>query len=107
MSVFICILMLIPGSTVLTEINDADVIKSPLFWWFFGTIAIFKISTVVSTVMEDTICVQLLGKKLFIILLLLLFNLNRSRRTGWFTLKSKSSHDIQLFLIGTHCKRVE
>lgn len=63
MSIFISILMLIPGSAVQTEINDADVISSPLFWWFFGTIAIFKISIVISTVMEDTICVHLLGKK--------------------------------------------
>ncbi|KAL5236076.1 hypothetical protein ACI65C_003486 [Semiaphis heraclei] len=60
MSIFISILMLIPGSAVQTEINDADVISSPLFWWFFGTIAIFKISIVISTVMEDTICVHLL-----------------------------------------------
>ncbi|XP_060874397.1 major facilitator superfamily domain-containing protein 6-like isoform X3 [Metopolophium dirhodum] len=62
MSVFISILMFIPGSDEQTEINDTDVIKSPLFWLFLSTITIFKISAVVAIVMEDTICVQLLDK---------------------------------------------
>lgn len=68
--------MFIPGSEVQTEINDVDLIESPLFWLFLSTVAILKISIVAAIVMEDTICVQLLGKKLFIILLLWVFNLN-------------------------------
>lgn len=65
---FVNILIFLPGSAVNTEMNYMDVIKSPLFWFFFSTVTLIIISNVVTTVMEDTICVHILGKKLFLIL---------------------------------------
>ncbi|VVC36471.1 Major facilitator superfamily domain,Major facilitator superfamily associated domain [Cinara cedri] len=56
-----CMLWVIPGKTSDIELNDLDVIKSPLFWWFSGTISLINALAMVKTVLEDTICVNLLG----------------------------------------------
>jgi len=60
--VLVCLLSMIPGTTVKEEINDLDVIKSPLFWIFFTTVALINMDGTVKSVLEDTICMDLLGK---------------------------------------------
>jgi len=61
--VLVCLLSIIPGTTSKEEINDLDVIKSPLFWMFFTTIiALINTDGTVKSVLEDTICMDLLGK---------------------------------------------
>jgi len=57
------LLSIIPGTTVKEEMNDLDAIKSPLFWMFFITIALINTDGTVKSVLEDTICMDLLGKK--------------------------------------------
>jgi nitrate/nitrite transporter NarK len=64
MSIFISMLMFIPGSVVKTEIDDENVIKSPLFWLFFSTIILLNASVSARTNLEDTICINLLGKNI-------------------------------------------
>jgi len=60
--VLVCLLAIIPGTTAKEEINDLDVIKSPLFWMFLSTIALLSMVGLVKSVLEDTICMDLLGK---------------------------------------------
>lgn len=60
----LCALMVIPGTHVEKEIDDNDVIKSPLFWLFFSTIAIWNTSGNAGFVLENTICVALLGTRI-------------------------------------------
>lgn len=60
----LCALMVIPGTHVKTEIDDSYVIKSPLFWLFFSTLAIWNTSGTAKFVLENTICVALLGKRI-------------------------------------------
>ncbi|XP_015372474.1 PREDICTED: uncharacterized protein LOC107167801 [Diuraphis noxia] len=60
--VLVCLLSIIPGTTSKEEMNDLDVIKSPLFWMFFTTIALINTDGTVKSVLEDTICMDLLGK---------------------------------------------
>ncbi|XP_050057858.1 major facilitator superfamily domain-containing protein 6-A-like isoform X2 [Aphis gossypii] len=60
----LCALMFIPGTHVEKEIDDNDVIKSPLFWLFFSTIAIWHTSGNAEFVLENTICVALLGENI-------------------------------------------
>ncbi|XP_022177886.1 major facilitator superfamily domain-containing protein 6-A-like [Myzus persicae] len=60
--VLVCLLSIIPGTTSKEEMNDLDVIKSPLFWMFFTTIALLNTDGTVKSVLEDTICMDLLGK---------------------------------------------
>ncbi|XP_016658380.1 major facilitator superfamily domain-containing protein 6 isoform X2 [Acyrthosiphon pisum] len=62
MFVLVCILSIIPGTTAKEEMNDLDVIKSPLFWLFCTTIALIGMIGMVKTVLEDTICMDLLGE---------------------------------------------
>lgn len=59
--VLVCLLSIIPGTTSKEEMNDLDVIKSPLFWLFFTTIALINTDGTVKSVLEDTICMDLLG----------------------------------------------
>ncbi|CAI6360488.1 unnamed protein product [Macrosiphum euphorbiae] len=59
---FITMLMFIPGSAVKIEMDDADVIKSPIFWLFFCTVTLYKIACNLSIVLEDTICIDILGE---------------------------------------------
>ncbi|XP_008186780.1 uncharacterized protein LOC100574372 [Acyrthosiphon pisum] len=59
----VCLLSIIPGTTAKEEMNDLDAIKSPLFWMFFITIALINTDGTVKSVLEDTICMDLLGKK--------------------------------------------
>jgi len=61
--VLVCLLSIIPGTTAKEEMNDLDVIKSPLFWMFCTTIGLIKMVGMVDMVLEDTICMDLLGKK--------------------------------------------
>jgi len=56
------LLMFIPGAYVKTDIADADVIKLPTFWLFFGTIALLHTVLTARSVLENTICMGLLGK---------------------------------------------
>jgi MFS family permease len=61
----VVILFLIPGTTVENEMDDMDVIKSPLFWLFTGTVIAMKIGLMTRYILEDTICIYLLGKNDF------------------------------------------
>ncbi|XP_060874398.1 major facilitator superfamily domain-containing protein 6-B-like [Metopolophium dirhodum] len=58
----VCVLMFIPGTTIKTEIADVNVIKSPTFWLFFSTIAMLTTCTTARSVLENTICIGLLGE---------------------------------------------
>lgn len=58
----VCSLLLLPGSGVRCEIDDAVLLRSPLFWTFFITVILFQTAIGMRTVMEDTICMNLLGK---------------------------------------------
>ena len=62
MFVLVCLLSIIPGTTAKEEINDLDVIKSPIFWMFCTTIALIGMVAMSKAVLEDTICMDLLGK---------------------------------------------
>ncbi|XP_060874149.1 major facilitator superfamily domain-containing protein 6-like [Metopolophium dirhodum] len=62
MFVLVCLLSIIPGTTTKEEMNDLDVIKSPLFWMFFTTLVLIKMVGMAKTVLEDTICMDLLGE---------------------------------------------
>ncbi|XP_026813025.1 major facilitator superfamily domain-containing protein 6-A-like [Rhopalosiphum maidis] len=61
-SISTSMLMFIPGSVVKTEIDDENVIKSPLFWLFFSTIILLNASVSARTNLEDTICINLLDE---------------------------------------------
>lgn len=67
-SLVLCLLMFIPGTNVETQIDDVDVIKLPTFWLFIGSITILYAGIIARGVLENTICMGLLGK--FEILLL-------------------------------------
>lgn len=71
MFLLVCLLSIIPGTESKEEINDMDVIKSPLFWMFFGTITLINMDGTVKTVLEDTICMDLLGNTQLLLLLCL------------------------------------
>lgn len=58
----LCFLMFIPGTAVGKELDYVDVLNSPLFWLFFGTVILFSTTLMVRTVLDDTICIGLLGK---------------------------------------------
>jgi len=60
--ILICVLSIIPGTIVKEEMNDLDVIKSPLFWMFFITISLINMFGMVRAVLEETTCMDLLGK---------------------------------------------
>ncbi|CAI6361482.1 unnamed protein product [Macrosiphum euphorbiae] len=62
MFVLVCLLSIIPGTTAKEEINDLDVIKSPIFWMFCTTIALIGMVAMAKAVLEDTICMDLLGE---------------------------------------------
>ncbi|XP_060874136.1 major facilitator superfamily domain-containing protein 6-A-like [Metopolophium dirhodum] len=62
MFLLVCLLSIIPGTTAKEEINDLDVIKSPLFWMFCTTIVLIRMVGMMNMVLEDTICMDLLGK---------------------------------------------
>ncbi|CAI6362092.1 unnamed protein product [Macrosiphum euphorbiae] len=62
MFVLVCLLSIIPGTTSKEELNDLDVLKSSLFWMFFTTIALIKMVGMARTVLEDTVCMDLLGE---------------------------------------------
>ncbi|XP_022182057.1 major facilitator superfamily domain-containing protein 6-B-like isoform X2 [Myzus persicae] len=61
-SLLINILIFIPGSVVRAELNDTDVIKSPIFWLFVCTVTLYKVDSMTGTVLEDTICIDILGE---------------------------------------------
>lgn len=60
-SVIVCVLLFIPGKTVDTELKDTDVIKSPLFWLYSSSLVLLKTGSFMRTVMDDTMCVSILG----------------------------------------------
>lgn len=60
------ILCVLPGSIVENEMDDMDVIKSPLFWLFTSTAFLWKIGLASKIVLKDTICISLLGKIILI-----------------------------------------
>lgn len=59
--VFVCLLAIIPGTTS-EEMSDLEVITSPLFWLFFLSNSLIAICGRVKSVLDDTICMDLLGK---------------------------------------------
>ncbi|KAL4092012.1 hypothetical protein QTP88_026595 [Uroleucon formosanum] len=61
-SLVVCALMFIPGKNVETEIADVNVIKSPLFWLFFTTVTILSTCMTTRSILENTICIGLLGE---------------------------------------------
>lgn len=61
----VVILFLLPGATVENEMDNMDVIRSPLFWLFTGTVVLMKSGIMARCVLEDTICISLLGKNNF------------------------------------------
>uniref|UniRef100_A0A2S2RAT1 Major facilitator superfamily domain-containing protein 6 n=1 Tax=Sipha flava TaxID=143950 RepID=A0A2S2RAT1_9HEMI len=58
---FTCLLAIIPGTTS-KEIDDLDVIMSPLFWLFFISNAMIGICGRLKSCLDDTICMSLLGE---------------------------------------------
>lgn len=61
-NLFVCVLWLIPGSAAGREMDGVSVIKSPQFWLFFCTVVMLKTANTTRNTLEDTICVDLLGK---------------------------------------------
>lgn len=59
----VCVLLFAPGAAAGVELDDADVVRSPMFWLFSTTVVLFFTGTIVRTVLEDTICVDLLGRR--------------------------------------------
>lgn len=56
------LLSAIPGANATNVMDDADVLRSPLFWWFFGTTTLISVISNVHSFLGDTICMDLLGK---------------------------------------------
>lgn len=59
----LCVLLFIPGMSAQEEIDDATLIKSPLFWLFSSTFLVLKLVGMVVIDTEDTICLGLLGTR--------------------------------------------
>lgn len=59
----ICLLTFLPGQSVKEELNNMDLIKSPLFWTFVCITFLLKSTMVIRMDTESTICMGLLGKK--------------------------------------------
>ncbi|VVC33508.1 Hypothetical protein CINCED_3A015748 [Cinara cedri] len=57
----VCALMLMPGPVVYGKIDDDVVFRTPLFWLYLTTIVIFHTTISIRGMVEDTICVNLLG----------------------------------------------
>lgn len=68
------LLSIIPGTTSEKEMDDLDVIKSPLFWLFSTAIVLMSLFATVRNVMEETICTTLLGEKIKYLELIILHN---------------------------------
>jgi len=62
MSLLSFFLIFIPGAAPKMQMDDDYVIKSPLFWLFFTIVALFHTGIIAKTVMEDTICMDFLGR---------------------------------------------
>lgn len=60
--IVVCVLIIIPGQTVENELKDMDVIKSPLFWLFSCCLITLMTGSFMKNVVDDTICMGLLGK---------------------------------------------
>lgn len=56
------LLFIIPGKISENELNDLDVIKSPLFWLFLAMMTLNNAFVVTNNTMANTVCIQLLGK---------------------------------------------
>lgn len=61
----VCLLFTMPSTAPKEEMNDLDVIKTPIFWLFFGAITLINADGTVKHVLEETICMDLLGKQCF------------------------------------------
>lgn len=59
--VLVCLLSVIPGTTSNAEMSDLDTMESPLFWLFFTVTALINADGSVKKILEDTICMELLG----------------------------------------------
>lgn len=55
-------MLVISDTNTNEEIDDLDAIRSSLFWLFCITITLFSATAMVKNVLEDTICMSLLGK---------------------------------------------
>jgi len=63
-SLLVFIMLFIPYTNTNEEIDDSDAIRSPLFWLFWTTVTLFTTAGTVKTVLEDIICMDLLGKRI-------------------------------------------
>jgi len=63
-SLLVFIMLLIPNTNTNEEMDDSDAIRSPLFWLFWTTATLFATTATVKNVLEDTICMNLLGKRI-------------------------------------------
>ncbi|XP_022179023.1 major facilitator superfamily domain-containing protein 6-like isoform X2 [Myzus persicae] len=61
-SLLVLIMLLIPNTNTNEEIDDSDAIRSPLFWLFWTTVTLFATTATIKNVLEDTICMDLLGE---------------------------------------------
>lgn len=61
--VLVCLLFTIPFTAPQEEMDDLDVIKSPMFWSFFGLLTLISADGSVKNVLEETICMDLLGEQ--------------------------------------------
>lgn len=61
-SLLVLIMLLIPHKSTNEEMDDSDAVRSPLFWLFLTTATLFATTATVKNVLEDTICMNLLGK---------------------------------------------
>lgn len=59
--VLVGLLWIISNTILKKEIDDLDVIKTPLFWLFFSTISLIYLIGMVKSTMENTIYMNLLG----------------------------------------------
>lgn len=62
MNVALCVLLFLPGTAVRGESQIAEVICTPQFWLFTVALVILKTGYYVRTVLDDTICIDVLGK---------------------------------------------
>lgn len=70
MFMLVCGILFAPGASAAeSKLADSEVIRSPAFWFFAVVVVLLKTAYAVNTVLGDTICVDLLGKRLVLVCL--------------------------------------